>query len=44
MKIQIKNSPVGSKINDILQPKLNDVQHAMEKELKKTTLKDIYKS
>ena len=36
--------PVGSRINDILQPKLDDVQHAMEKELKKTTLKDIYKS
>ncbi|AEM22369.1 transcriptional regulator, BadM/Rrf2 family [Brachyspira intermedia PWS/A] len=39
-----KKCPVGSRINDILQPKLDDVQHAMEKELKKTTLKDIYKS
>ncbi|MEI0446326.1 Rrf2 family transcriptional regulator [Brachyspira intermedia] len=39
-----KKCPVGSRINDILQPKLDDVQHAMEKELKKTTLKDIYKT
>ncbi|ANN62717.1 Rrf2 family transcriptional regulator [Brachyspira hyodysenteriae] len=37
-----KKCPVGSRINDILQPKLDDVQNAMEKELKKTTLKDIY--
>ena len=38
-----KKCPVGSRINNILQPKLDDVQNAMEKELKKTTLKDIYK-
>ena len=39
-----KKCPVGSRINDILQPKLDDVQNAMEKELQKTTLKDIYKT
>ena len=38
-----KKCPVGSKINDILQPKLDNVQNAMEKELQKTSLKDIYK-
>lgn len=39
-----KKCPVGSRINDILQPKLDNVQQAMEKELKKTTLKEIYKN
>ncbi|ADG70780.1 Rrf2 family transcriptional regulator [Brachyspira murdochii] len=39
-----KKCPVGGNINKILQPKLDSVQYAMEKELKKTTLKDIYKS
>ncbi|WP_295155932.1 Rrf2 family transcriptional regulator [uncultured Brachyspira sp.] len=38
-----KKCPVGSRINDLLEPKLDDVQNAMEKELKKTSLKDIYK-
>ena len=39
-----KKCPVGSKINEILQPKLDNVQNAMEKELQKTSLKDIFKN
>ena len=31
-----------SNINKILLPKLDDIQKSMEKELKKTTLKDIF--
>ncbi|WP_300365889.1 Rrf2 family transcriptional regulator, partial [Brachyspira sp.] len=38
-----KKCQVGSMINDVLQPKLDDIQKAMEKELKKITLKDVYK-
>lgn len=39
-----KKCPIGSRINDILQPKLDSVQNAMEKELQKTSLKDIFKN
>ncbi|MEI0540329.1 Rrf2 family transcriptional regulator [Brachyspira pulli] len=39
-----KKCPVGNNINNILQPKLDNVQNVMEKELQKTTLKDIYKN
>ena len=39
-----KKCPIGSKINDILQPKLDSVQNAMEKELQKTSLRDIFKN
>ena len=39
-----KKCPVGSKINEILQPKLDNVQNAMEKELQKPSLKDIFKN
>ena len=34
--------PVGNNITKILLPKLDDIQKSMEKELKKTTLKDIF--
>ena len=36
--------PVGKNINKILEPKLDNIQNAMEKELEKTTLKDIFNS
>ena len=39
-----KKCPIGSLINDILQPKLDNIQNVMENELKKTTLEDIYKN
>ncbi|WP_028329351.1 Rrf2 family transcriptional regulator [Brachyspira alvinipulli] len=39
-----KKCPIGSRINDILQPKLDNVQNAMEKELQKTSLRDIFKN
>ena len=39
-----KKCPIGSKINDILQPKLDSVQNAMEKEFQKTSLRDIFKN
>ena len=39
-----KKCPIGSKINDILQPKLDSVQNAMEKELQKTSLRDVFKN
>ena len=34
--------PVGNNITKILLPKLDDIQKSMEKELEKTTLKDIF--
>ena len=36
--------PVGNNITKILLPKLDEIQKSMEKELKKTTLKDIFDS
>ena len=35
--------PVGNNITKILLPKLDNIQKSMEKELEKTTLKDIFK-
>lgn len=36
--------PVGNNITKVLLPKLDDIQKSMEKELEKTTLKDIFNS
>lgn len=36
--------PVGNNITRILLPKLDNIQKSMEKELEKTTLKDIFNS
>ena len=36
--------PVGNNITKILLPKLDNIQKSMEKELEKTTLKDIFNS
>ena len=36
-----KKCPVGSKIHDVLDPCLTDAQTAMEKQLQKTSVKDL---